>query len=36
MERHQHSYEVRQENVKELQKLENQYALLKAARKSAA
>jgi transposase len=36
MERHQHSYEVRQENVKELQKLENQYAQLKAARKSAA
>jgi len=36
MERHQHPYQVRQENVEELQKLENQYAQLKAARKSAA
>jgi transposase len=36
MERYQHAYELRNDTVEELQKLENQYAQLKAARKSAA
>jgi transposase len=36
MERHQHSYEVRQDNLKELHQLENQHVLLKTTRKSAA
>jgi transposase len=36
MERHQHAYELRNDTLEELQQLENQYAQLKAARKSAA